>query len=259
MTHYHLGLALAAAFVTSAAGQPPAAPATKLLVPAYFYPAGDGLATWKTLLDAAKKLPVVAIVNPASGPGKAADPNYAELFEIARPSPATLIGYVTLGYAKRPLADVKAEVDAWVKLYPDIKGIFFDEQPSGGDGVAFARAAFAHGRAAIPKGVFLSNPGTVCVKDYLADPDGPAACLYEGKAGFDRFAMPAWAKGMPADRFALLRYEVKTADEMRAAVARGRALGAGYVYVTDATGVNPWDRLPSYWAAEVAAVGGAKK
>lgn len=46
---------------------------------------------------------------------------------------------------------------------------------------------------------------------------------------------------MPADRFALLPYDVKSAADMRATLARCRGLGAGYVYVTDATGANPWD------------------
>ena len=29
---------------------------------------------------------------------------------------------------------------------------------------------------------------------------------------------------------------------------------AGCIYITDDTGANPWDRLPSYWEEEVAAV-----
>lgn len=254
---YILLTLLAVAVPARPATQPPA-PATKLLVPAYFYPAGDGLKTWHTLLDTAKKAPVVAIVNPDSGPGKAVDANYTALMKLAEKSPATLIGYVTLSYGKRPLSAVKADVDSWVYFYPGLKGIFFDEQANGADGVAFARAAFAHARDAIPKGVFVTNPGNVCDKAYLADKDGPAACLYEGKDGYDRFRMPAWADDLPPDRFVLLVYNVKTADAMRTTLADCRRHRAGYVFVTDADGPMPWGRLPSYWADELAAVGGGK-
>ena len=71
-------LLVAAAFATPVtAADPSAKPRTTLLVPAYFYPAGDGLQHWDDLLAAADRVPIVAIVNPASGPGKAADPKKA--------------------------------------------------------------------------------------------------------------------------------------------------------------------------------------
>jgi len=33
----------------------------------------------------------------------------------------------------------------------------------------------------------------------------------------------------------------------------------GYVFITDAKGANPWDRLPTYWDETVALVGGNLK
>jgi hypothetical protein len=116
----------------------------RLLVPAYFYPSGQGLKSWEQLLAAAGKTPIVAIVNPASGPGKQVDEHYRALLLRARRSKLTLIGYVTLGYARRPVADVKADVDRWLSFYPEIGGIFFDEQPSGPEHAAFAADCFAH-------------------------------------------------------------------------------------------------------------------
>ncbi len=102
----------------------------RILVPAYFYPAGEGLREWDRLLAAADDVPIAAIVNPASGPGKGGDPNYVTLLRRARKTKLTLIGYVPLSYAKRPLADVRADVDTWLRHYPDLDGILFDEQPS---------------------------------------------------------------------------------------------------------------------------------
>ena len=59
-------------------------PKVRLLVPAYFYPAGKGLKDWERLIASAEKLPIVAIVNPASGPGKRVDGSYSELFRKAK-------------------------------------------------------------------------------------------------------------------------------------------------------------------------------
>jgi hypothetical protein len=42
----------------------------KMLVPAYFYPAGDGLLEWDKLIEAAKTTDIIAIMNPNSGVGK---------------------------------------------------------------------------------------------------------------------------------------------------------------------------------------------
>jgi hypothetical protein len=253
-------LALAALIVATPASLPRAAdPAPdalpRLLVPAYFYPAGDGLKAWKVLLDSAAKVPTVAIANPDSGPGKAADPNYVELFRLARGSKATVIGYVTLSYGKRPLSAVKADVDSWLYFYPDVGGIFFDEQPNGPEQAAFAVEAFAYARSKITRPVLATNPGVVCAREYLAAKDSPVACLYEGKDGYDKFTPPDWAGRLPPERFAVLVYNVKTADAMRAAMKAAAGKHAGYVYVTDADGPMPWGRLPAYWAEELAAVG----
>ena len=41
---------------------------------------------------------------------------------------------------------------------------------------------------------------------------------------------------------------------MQAAVSLAASRNVGYIYVTNDSGANPWDTLPSYWNAEVAAV-----
>jgi hypothetical protein len=227
---------------------------TRLLVPAYFYPSRDGLKAWETLLASSEKAPIVAIVNPASGPGKRVNENYTALVQKASKSKAALIGYVTLSYGKRPLADVKAEVDRWVEFYPSIQGIFFDEQTSQADGAKFALEAFAHVRSKIAKAAVISNPGTTCAEEYANDKNGATVCLFEGPGGFAKYRLPAWAEKANPDRIAALTYKVATVDAMKEAIREAKSKRAGYVYVTDADGRNPWNRLPTYWADEVAAI-----
>jgi hypothetical protein len=56
-------------------------------------------------------------------------------------------------------------------------------------------------------------------------------------------------------RFAHLVSEVP-ADALEATVARSKALGAGWIYVTDDVLPNPWDQLPSYFDRLVQLVSG---
>jgi Spherulation-specific family 4 len=235
------------------ADEPARSPAIRLLVPAYFYPSRDGLATWKELLASASDAPVVAIVNPASGPGRRVDPNYEEVFRLAKSSKVALIGYVTLSYAKRPAAEVKAEIDTWVKFYPGMQGIFFDEQPSAAEHAAFAGECFAHAASKIDKALIVSNPGTRCAREYAELPQKPVLVLYERGTGLDKYQPPDWTKDFGAERFSVLLYGVKSKDDMRQAFRDAAAKRVGYFYVTDAEGRNSWNRLPAYWKEEVEA------
>src|SRR5262245_57554492 len=79
----------------------PAAPRLRLLVPAYFYPGGEGLAEWKRLLKAPDPATVVIIANTASGPGKVADSNFVRVLDQAREKGFLVIGYVRTMYGKR--------------------------------------------------------------------------------------------------------------------------------------------------------------
>lgn len=249
-------LALASATSRPArADGPPPDPRVRLLVPAYFYPSGDGLQSWRRLIDSASRAPIVAIVNPDSGPGKRVDENYNALFRLARPSKLTPIGYVTLSYGKRPLSAVRADVDSWLHFYPDVRGIFFDEQPSQPELAGFALDAFAYARSKIDRALLVTNPGTRCAREYLAARDAPVACLFEHETGFDQYALPDWAEGLGDDRFAVLLYRVKSPAAMRQAVAEAVRKRSGYLYVTDADDApTPWDRLPSYWEDELRAL-----
>lgn len=239
------------AFGTFATAADPLPPKVRLLVPAYFYPADKGLETWTRLIDAAAKVPIVAIVNPGSGPGKKVDPSYTAVFRLATNTRISLIGYVTLSYAKRPIAEVKAEVDHWRAFYPELKGIFFDEQPSGREQVAFAEECFAYARHKIANALVVSNPGTVCASEYLAATGSPTVCLFENHQGFDKYRLPQWADSLPPNRFAILHYNLKTAEEMRRVLQAAIQQRAGYVFLTDRQAPMPWSGLPSYWQEEL--------
>jgi len=226
-----------------------------LLVPAYIYPGGDGLKDWQRLIAAADRVPIIAIVNRDSGPGKQVDRNLRAVLERARRSKLTLIGYVPLKYARRPVAEVKADVDGWLSLYPGvISGIFFDEQPSRPEGVPYFAECCAYARSRIKNARIVSNAGTICAPEYLSIAGEPTICLFENKTGIDAYRPPQWRTRFPPRQMAVVLHDVRTVDDMTRALREMWRKRAGYGYVTDDSGADPWDRLPSYWDDEVAAV-----
>jgi hypothetical protein len=233
---------------------PPTARALRLLVPAYFYPGGEGLKEWDRLINSSADAGVVAIVNPASGPGAQADPKYAQVIDRARAAKITLIGYVSTAYGKRPQAKVIDDVERWLRFYPKIRGIFFDEQASGADQVDYYTALHAQVRKLLPGALVVTNPGAVCAEAYLARSATDVACLAEGGKGFATYRPPSWTSRYAPHRFGVLIRGVSKVDEMIKYVRKMRGKHIGYFYVTLGTGRNPWDRLPSYWGEEVEAV-----
>jgi serine/threonine protein kinase len=238
----------------TAAGPDNAAPPLRLLVPAYIYPAGDGLAQWDRVIDSPAAALTVAVANADNGPGKAVDPNYAKIIERARRKGVRVIGYVSTKYAARPLAEVRGEVDRWVRFYPGIGGIFLDEQASGADQILYYAALYEYARKDRGLSLVVTNPGTECAEEYVARPAADVVCLVEAAKGFSAYQPPAWKDRYPADRFAALLCKTGTPEEMKLTVRELRANRIGYGFITDAAMPNPWGRLPRYWEAELEAV-----
>jgi len=231
-----------------------AAPRLRLLVPAYFYPGGEGLAEWKRLLKAPDPAMVVIIANTASGPGRVADPNFVRVLDQAREKGFTVIGYVRTMYGKRPADEIKEDVDRWVRLYPGVAGIFFDEQASAADQVDDYAVLYEYVRKQRGLRLVVNNPGTTCAEEYLSRPTADVVCVFESTKEFNQFRLPAWAAGYPASRFAALGSKADDPGRMKQDVLAMAEKHIGYCYVTDGRPSNPWDRLPSYWEAELDAV-----
>jgi serine/threonine protein kinase len=231
-----------------------AAPRLRLLVPAYFYPAGDGLAQWDKLLEAPDPAAVVVIVNPDSGPGKAADPNFVRVIGRARQRGFTVIGYVPTRYATRPLEETKGDIDRWIHFYPGVQGIFFDEQASAADQISYYANLYGYVRKERKLTLVINNPGTTCAEEYLALPVADVVCLVESDKDFSAFHPPAWVRNYTAARFAGTIYKIDDPMKMKRFVYDMLAKRVGYCYLTDGKQPNPWIRLPRYWEAEVEAV-----
>lgn len=207
-------------------------PRHRALVPAYLPAAGlEKLASRRVEGS-------VLILNPASGPGAAADRGYAHAAATARSSGWKVIGYVPTSYGARPAADVQADADRYAAWY-HVDGIFLDEAAHDGAHLPYYRSL----RAGI-RGLLVINPGVPPdpgyrdAADVIVTYEGP----YAGAAA--HLEPPPW---LPAGRAAQLVYGAPEAGA-RALVAAHRT---GYLYVTSGALPDPWSALPPYIDAEI--------
>ncbi|MCW5559210.1 MAG: spherulation-specific family 4 protein [Verrucomicrobiae bacterium] len=229
---------------------PAVADGLALMVPAYFGPRPGG--DWDRLAAAARRVPLVAILNPNSGPGSAADPQYARAIQAVRDAGGRVTGYVSTSYTRRPADTVKEDLRRYHEFY-SLDGFFLDEMSN--DGSAASLSYYADLRQHIlrlnPAYHITGNPGTTTQESYVTRPTADTVVTFEEGRGYEGYRPSEWTKRHPAHRFCHLLHSVAEAAALTNAVRLAQARNAGFLYVTDDVLNNPWDRLPTYWDAEV--------
>jgi hypothetical protein len=227
-----------------------------ILIPAYFYPAGEDLKLWDQVIASASKVPTIAIVNPSNGPGTAIDPNYSAVLRRAKQAGVTLIGYVFCPQRDRPvlrpIAEVQAEIRKWTELYPEITGVFLDGQPTDLAGVPYFEAVVRYARVSIRDAIIVTNPGTIPAEEYytVANPD--IICVCEDKLSRSNYHMPSWCVKYRPRRMAALWWDAGAKGSLESAIVSASSNRIGCLFVTDDSDeANPWDSLSKYWDREV--------
>jgi hypothetical protein len=245
--------------------------ATALLVPAYFYPSYDPAQSyWDELTAAAASgISVTAIMNPANGPGSAFNSDYAAAVSGFRAAGGKVLGYVYTCYGGAqcftglPPLQSTAQVLADAQRYADwygVDGIFLDEMSNRLADLPYYQTVAQGLRSAHFDWQIVGNPGTSTPSAYLGVAD-TLVTLENGTGSYANAATEPWMLTADPARQANLFYNVATADAMRALLAEATARNVGYLYITDdrytigdPLAPNPWDQLPTYWNAELAAV-----
>jgi hypothetical protein len=250
-----------------------------ILVPAYFYPSASG-SDWDRLTSAARSgASITAIVNPGSGPGTSSNSDYVRAINGFRAAGGTVIGYVPSGYIGQQVnagascqpasggtyttGDVIACAGLYKTFYA-VDGIFVDEfgPPVGGalpgDVLSFYQSVYDGIKAVDPNWTVFGNPGQGAPESLLrVGSVGGADTLvtFENRAALYVGSPPAaYTSNFPASRFANILIESGAGFDVTAALTAARARNVGYIYITDDTLPNPYDRLPTYFDAEVAGI-----
>jgi len=240
-----LPLAAALTAIKMLAGPAPGCP--RIDVPAYFYP-GAGWARAVT----SRPVPAIMILDvTSSGAGEVPNRAYQATVRQAQAAGITILGYASTDYARRPAAAVEADVRHYRAWY-GVTGIFLDEATAGAGQVGYYQRLTGYIRTADQGALVMLNPGTYPSRQYMAL--GDVVLAYEGSyAGYARLRVPGWVGRYPAARFSHVVYATPRAD-LATALRLAAARRAGYVYVTNQAGPNPYRSLPRYWAAEDAIV-----
>lgn len=226
-----------------------------VLVPAYF----SGSTPWNTLTTQAALARIIAIGNPASGPGTTVNAGYVTKWTAFRAARGILIGYVRTDYGNQnglaPLTTIKAQIDKWVELYaPNVDGIFFDEQENGAEDIAFYEEIFDYARDAIANAVIVSNPGAGMAEGYISSASRADIYVIYENDGVPAVSAPAYAGTYGKDSFAALLHDAADEATCLAFIDDCEAEGIGGAYATTDGGANPWDTLVPFFATEVAAI-----
>jgi hypothetical protein len=219
-----------------------------ILVPAYFYPGS----WWTSLNWSAARVPLVAIMNPASGPDSTQNPDYVVAVNGLRASGGRVIGYVSTSYATRGTNAVRADIDRYFSFYA-VDGIFLDEFTNDSDtnhlNYYAALNQYIHSKGT--NLLVVGNPGINTLEAYLTRPCADTLVTFEVDSGYATHVVDSWTTNHLARQFSHLPYAVATAATMTNNVNLAAARNVGWVYVTDDSGANPWDTLPAYWTNEV--------
>lgn len=214
----------------------------RLAVPAYFHPAYDPTG-WRVLAALGDTLSF-AILNPDSGPGRAADPAYLEPIAAVQAAGGRVIGYVDTDYGRRTATAVLSDMMLYQSWY-GLCGVFLDQVCTGREQLPHYRLlADAARRSGFD--LLVVNPGSTPDPGYaeLAD----IVVTFEGPWRAYRDHVPAdWTRHYPAERFCHLVHSTPPA-QLAAANGTARAHHVGAFYITELTGANPWGSLSAQLA-----------
>lgn len=218
------------------------------IVPLYSYPTD---APWSAIAAASRAHPtvrVVAIIDPSdTGAGPSRDQAYVDGITRLKGANIVVIGYVSTRYAKRPAAEVDTEIDHYRTWYPATDGIFLDEMDDAGGTEGYYSSASAYARSQGFSFV-VGNPGTETPPSYVGTVD--TMTIYES-AGVPGTASLRWTGAFGRENFAVIPYAVPSLD---VAFVGEAVKSVRYVYMTNDDLDNPWDTLPPYFDALLAAL-----
>jgi Spherulation-specific family 4 len=234
---------------------------SRLAVPSYQDP---GSPQWNGWAAPGRQTVGMMIVNEDNGDDTSYHSSIAEAIRTARASGIFVVGYVYTGYGQRDPAVVRDRVDGVYRNYL-VDGIFYDEAPTdclapnpfGGTNYSYYQQLGEYVRTRQAGGrLVILNPGTqpandcwMSIANILVTAESSSLADYT-----TNYQDQPWFHQYPPERFWHIVYAAPGKDQLGKIVALSQARGAGWLYVTDLGGDNPYAGPPTYWNAESAAI-----
>lgn len=239
-----------------------------LIYPIYVDPPNVMYSDLITNMASNPKVPVIAILNPASGPGTSQQAIYVTAIAQLKAAGAIVLGYVPTGtgianhdFNPQNQTTIEAEVTTWISFYPNINGIFYDEYDdtgsattctavSGGNCITLYQnlTAFVHS-SGLP--LVFGNPGDGSVSTYFSS----SPVTQDRLMIFETNAYPTAGDANDGGlcsyyNCASVAYNVSYSSTVLTTMMQNSA----WVFMTDGPSANPYDVEPTYLATEMAAI-----
>ncbi len=234
-------------------GQP--ANRLSMLYPLYSYPRWQLPTTyiWDDVGRQTNRADIVAIINPADGPGSASYPtsDYRLGMDDLKHYGVAMIGYVPTDFGSRSLAAVQADIDKWNADYADwITGIQFVDVSNNPATFSYYQELYNYAKSKTHVGnLVVLNLGASAAPAFAAI--GDVLVLFENPySEWVDYAPDVWIAGQDRRKFAALVYGAPTLTAMTEAIRLADLRNFGWIFVTHDDQPSPWDSLPIYWAAE---------
>jgi Spherulation-specific family 4 len=228
-----------------------AAPQSKGCHPQHTFVPAYGSGIWQQAA-ATKPVPSYMILD-ISGLGTGPHPvaHFQDIVKKEQAVGVTILGYSSTGYGLRPLSQVEADVRHY-KAWYGVTDVFLDEVKGISSQLPYYRKLAHYIRGTNPGASIWINPGNYPDPSYMSVSN--VVMTFEGKyADYHDIVVPSWAFDYSPDRFANTVYAT-SGSQLTSVLSLSKSRNAGYVYVTNRTGVNPYSALPSYWSTEDSAI-----
>lgn len=221
----------------------------KAALPLYIYPSPNEK-NWQVAIDAGSQVDFI-IANVYNGPSTEVKTNWTNMIQKAVAAGIKVYGYVSTDYSRVNGESVDKDVSLWLKFYPQISGIFFDEVAAKADKIPYYKARYDYVKNINSNLKVVINPGTNTDEGYMNVSD--VNILFE--SSYDSWLakkVPTWMSEYPKERFYAIVYGVATEAQMKEVVRTAKEKNFGKLFVTSASG--PSSPLPSYFQAELAEI-----
>lgn len=219
-----------------------------IMVPAYFNPASHP-AYWNELDFGASHVPLIAIMNPNSGPGTSKSSSYTNAIYQLHQAGGGVIGYVYTSQGTRSLSAVEADIDTYLSWY-DVDGFFFDEMANDANTnhYNYYKSIYQYVKSKGSQYTVTGNPGANTQQSYISIPTVDMAMIFEGySTSYATWSPSSWVANYPSAQFINLPHDVTSAATMTNDVNLAASRNAGWVFVTDSS----YSDMPAYWTNEV--------
>jgi hypothetical protein len=208
-----------------------------MIVPLYSYPGSD----WNNLIwakQANPNVPIVAVVNPADGPGYYIDPNFVSGIDRLQSAGIVVLGYVWTDYTARSISSAEQDIATYKNWY-GADGVYLDQMSNvpGQEGYYSTLTAYAK---SLGMTMVVGNPGTSVPPGYIGTVT--SIVVYEN-SGAPSTSSLSQLEACGKNNFAVVAYGV---PDVNTAYLDTAANYVGYIYLTDGVFPNPYAPESSY-------------